>query len=211
VAPLRRLLSGERAGLVADVYCTLLRRGLDLVLSRDDIDRQRAGAGVESYEAQHPVKGHDLLPLRMRDDPAVARLDPVSCRPGRCHHDGDHQESQKHPSPLHVGPPFLQVSQVPTALGIWPTVQIHSIAVYQKLDIHSSRRREGGSIAMLLRDLEAFVQEHGRCGELDGGVEGDRVWMTCTCLASIARRVETPQSSPAGGRRRSRPSPSFPS
>jgi hypothetical protein len=23
----------------------------------------------------------------------------------------------------------------------------------------------------------AFFQEH--CGELDGGVEGDRVWMTC--------------------------------
>jgi len=25
----------------------------------------------------------------------------------------------------------------------------------------------------LLRDLEAFVGEHGRCGELDGGVEGE--------------------------------------
>jgi len=28
----------------------------------------------------------------------------------------------------------------------------------------------------LLRDLEAFVGEHRRCGELDGGVEGERVW-----------------------------------
>jgi hypothetical protein len=29
--------------------------------------------------------------------------------------------------------------------------------------------------------LQAFFQEHQYCGELDGGVEGDRVWMTCTC------------------------------
>ena len=27
--------------------------------------------------------------------------------------------------------------------------------------------------------------EHEYCGELDGGVEGDRVWMTCTCGATI--------------------------
>jgi len=41
----------------------------------------------------------------------------------------------------------------------------------------------------LLRDLYAFFGEHRRCGELDGGVEGDRVWMTCTCGASIVRLV----------------------
>jgi hypothetical protein len=29
--------------------------------------------------------------------------------------------------------------------------------------------------------LNAFFQEHQYCGDLDGGVEGDRVWMTCTC------------------------------
>jgi hypothetical protein len=34
---------------------------------------------------------------------------------------------------------------------------------------------------MLLHDLYAFYLEHRRCGELDGGVEGERVWMTCTC------------------------------
>jgi hypothetical protein len=32
---------------------------------------------------------------------------------------------------------------------------------------------------LLLRDLYAFYPEHERCGELDGGVEGERVWMTC--------------------------------
>jgi hypothetical protein len=27
-----------------------------------------------------------------------------------------------------------------------------------------------------------------RCGELDGGVEGDYAWFTCTCGARIVRR-----------------------
>jgi hypothetical protein len=35
--------------------------------------------------------------------------------------------------------------------------------------------------------LYAFFQEHRRCGELDTGVEGDRVWMTCSCGAVINR------------------------
>jgi len=30
---------------------------------------------------------------------------------------------------------------------------------------------------MLFEDLSAFFQEHQYCGELDGGVEGDRVWI----------------------------------
>lgn len=41
----------------------------------------------------------------------------------------------------------------------------------------------------LLDDLDAFYLEHRRCGELDGGVEGDRVWITCECGAGMARRV----------------------
>ena len=40
---------------------------------------------------------------------------------------------------------------------------------------------------MLLEDLYAFYQEHRRCGELDGGVEGERGWMTCTCGAQCAK------------------------
>jgi hypothetical protein len=35
--------------------------------------------------------------------------------------------------------------------------------------------------------LQAFYQEHEYCGELDGGVEGDRVWMTCTRGAVLVR------------------------
>jgi len=38
--------------------------------------------------------------------------------------------------------------------------------------------------------LWAFYQEHEYYGELDTGVEGDRVWMTCTCGAAICRRVD---------------------
>jgi len=40
----------------------------------------------------------------------------------------------------------------------------------------------------LLSDLDAFYLEHRRCGELDGGMQGDRVWMTChQCGAMMAR------------------------
>jgi hypothetical protein len=38
--------------------------------------------------------------------------------------------------------------------------------------------------------LEAFVLEHEYCGELDGAVETDRVWMTCTCGAVIVQALE---------------------
>jgi hypothetical protein len=37
----------------------------------------------------------------------------------------------------------------------------------------------------LLNDLDAFYLEHRRCGLLDGGLAGDRVWMTCECGAVI--------------------------
>jgi hypothetical protein len=42
----------------------------------------------------------------------------------------------------------------------------------------------------LLRDLYAFYTEHHRCGELDGGVEGERVWMARTCGAVINRDAD---------------------
>jgi hypothetical protein len=41
----------------------------------------------------------------------------------------------------------------------------------------------------LLAALDAFLQEHRRCGDRDGGVEGERVWMSCDCGAVIARRL----------------------
>jgi hypothetical protein len=33
----------------------------------------------------------------------------------------------------------------------------------------------------LLDALYAFFQEHEHCGDLDSGLDGDRVWMACTC------------------------------
>jgi len=38
--------------------------------------------------------------------------------------------------------------------------------------------------------LLAFFQEHQYCGDLDGGVEGDRVWMTCTRWAVVSRTLK---------------------
>jgi hypothetical protein len=35
--------------------------------------------------------------------------------------------------------------------------------------------------------LEAFIREHEYCGDLDAGLEDDRVWMTCTCDAVLVR------------------------
>jgi hypothetical protein len=35
----------------------------------------------------------------------------------------------------------------------------------------------------LLAALDAFLQEHRRCGELDGGIDGDVIWMNCDCGA----------------------------
>jgi hypothetical protein len=37
----------------------------------------------------------------------------------------------------------------------------------------------------LLAALDAFLQGHRRCREMDGGVEDERVWMACECGADI--------------------------
>jgi hypothetical protein len=39
----------------------------------------------------------------------------------------------------------------------------------------------------LLTDLDAFFTDHHDSGDLDAGVEGDRVWMTCSCGAVLVR------------------------
>jgi hypothetical protein len=40
-------------------------------------------------------------------------------------------------------------------------------------------------------DLDAFVTEHRRCGELDGGVDGATIWLAWECGAGVARAVVT--------------------
>ena len=43
---------------------------------------------------------------------------------------------------------------------------------------------------MITAALDAFYLEHRRCGELDAGVEDDRVWMSRSCGAVITRPLE---------------------
>jgi hypothetical protein len=42
----------------------------------------------------------------------------------------------------------------------------------------------GSRVPLTSQTLEAFILE------LDGGVEGERVWMTCTCGAAINRDAD---------------------
>jgi len=52
-----------------------------------------------------------------------------------------------------------------------------------------------GTLRLML-DLEAFHQEHRQCGRpLDGGVEDDRVWIACSCGATIRRHASAAWSS----------------
>jgi hypothetical protein len=51
------------------------------------------------------------------------------------------------------------------------------------------RRVLGCWAVSLLTELNAFYTEHEGSGELEGGVDGPVVWMTCECGAKIARAV----------------------
>jgi hypothetical protein len=44
----------------------------------------------------------------------------------------------------------------------------------------------------LLAALDAFLQEHRRCGELDAGVEPVLVWMSCDCGAELVQPLDEP-------------------
>jgi hypothetical protein len=50
----------------------------------------------------------------------------------------------------------------------------------------------------LLAALDAFLQEHRRCGELDGGVENERVWMACDCGANLVHPAQPAHPSASG-------------
>ena len=45
----------------------------------------------------------------------------------------------------------------------------------------------------LLAALDAFLQEHRGCGEMDGGVGGERVWVACDCGGGIAHPISSPE------------------
>lgn len=48
-----------------------------------------------------------------------------------------------------------------------------------------------------LEDLVAFVAEHQRCGDLDGGRDGGYIWLECSCGARISRPVSPSAAEPA--------------
>jgi hypothetical protein len=56
-------------------------------------------------------------------------------------------------------------------------------------ELHGVRECAKPCGVILLADLDAFLQEHRRCGDLDAAVEGDRVWMTSSCGAVLVRVV----------------------
>ena len=51
-----------------------------------------------------------------------------------------------------------------------------------------------------LNALVAFVAEHQRCGDLDGGKDGGYVWIACSCGARVAHPAscELPGDCPSG-------------
>jgi len=54
----------------------------------------------------------------------------------------------------------------------------------------SPRHAAPPDLTHLLHALAPSSAEHRGCGELDGGVEDEWVWMTCTCGAVISQTLE---------------------
>jgi len=50
--------------------------------------------------------------------------------------------------------------------------------------------QDSRSVVTLLAAFDAFYFEPRRCGDLGGGVEGDRVWLACSCGAVINRPAD---------------------
>ena len=50
----------------------------------------------------------------------------------------------------------------------------------------------------ILAALDAFLQEHRRCGDLEGGVVEGRVWMACDCGGAVSHPVQP--AAPGNGR-----------
>jgi hypothetical protein len=49
----------------------------------------------------------------------------------------------------------------------------------------------------ILDALVAFVREHERCGELDGGRDNGYIWLACSCGAQIVHPASEPPKAPA--------------
>ena len=51
----------------------------------------------------------------------------------------------------------------------------------------------------VLNALLAFVAEHQRCGDLDGGRDNALVWLTCSCGAQVAHPASASHPATADG------------
>jgi len=49
----------------------------------------------------------------------------------------------------------------------------------------------------LLEALTAFLDEHQRCGELDGGRDNGYIWLRCSCGAQVAHPAGALSPAPA--------------
>ena|ERR1043166_150015 len=51
----------------------------------------------------------------------------------------------------------------------------------------------------VLNALLAFIAEHQRCGDLDGGGDNALVWLTCSCGAHVAHPASASHPATADG------------
>jgi hypothetical protein len=52
-----------------------------------------------------------------------------------------------------------------------------------------TRETFSGRLSLFLTTLAAFRSTHQDCGSVDGGMEGDRVWFSCSCGETIHRSL----------------------
>jgi hypothetical protein len=57
----------------------------------------------------------------------------------------------------------------------------------------------------LLGALTAFLDEHQRCGELDGGLDNGYVWLQCSCGGLIMQPASEPPKAAMGSDGSARP------
>jgi hypothetical protein len=81
-----------------------------------------------------------------------------------------------------AGSPYVRLlGWLPGLGGLWLRGALHTIAAVPVAET----LLPSCPMPDLFAALDAFLQ----CGDLDGGVEAERVWMTCDDSAAIAHRV----------------------
>ena len=72
------------------------------------------------------------------------------------------------------------------------TSEVASLYLVLGIGSATPHRYDNEAMRTLLDDLDAFLQEHRRWGELESGVEAEQVWMTCECGAVLRRPLDEP-------------------